>query len=185
MSLGGTRDDAAGEALDKSARLLGLPYPGGKALSELALSGDSKRYPLPRALGKDTYEMSFSGLKTAVLRTVEREGEDLSAPDLAASVVAAVVEVLVARIERALIETGARGVAIVGGVAANRQLREALETLASRRGVALYRPPLDLCTDNAAMIGLAAAERLIRGERDGLDLEARATAELPSLVETS
>lgn len=181
--LGATRDDAAGEALDKSARLLGLPYPGGKLLEAMAHEGDPKAYPLPRGLGSDTYEMSFSGLKTAVLRTVEREGAALRPADLAASVQRAVVGALASRAERALTLHSVRTLAIVGGVAANMALREALAEVAGRHGVTFVAPPMSLCTDNAGMIGLAASLRLARGERDGLDMEPRASEELPGLVE--
>ncbi|RYG88623.1 tRNA (adenosine(37)-N6)-threonylcarbamoyltransferase complex transferase subunit TsaD [bacterium] len=181
--LGATRDDAAGEALDKSARLLGLGYPGGRALEELARAGDPKAYPLPRALGTKTFEMSFSGLKTAVLRTVEREGETLRREDLAASAQSAVVDVLVARMARALDLFPARGIGVVGGVASNTALREGLAALAAKRGVAFLVPDRSLCTDNAGMIGLAGSLRLAQDESDGLDLEPIASAELPGLVE--
>lgn len=181
--LGGTRDDAAGEALDKSARLLGLEYPGGRALEELARGGDARRYTLPRALGSATYEMSFSGLKTAVLRTVEREGASLGRADLAASCQAAVVDVLIGRMERALDEFVVGGIGVVGGVAANGALRSGLATLAARRGVQFLAPEASLCTDNAGMIGLVGSLRLARGERSNMDLETLASAELPGLVE--
>ncbi len=181
--LGATRDDAAGEALDKSARLLGLGYPGGRALEALARRGDPRAYPLPRGLGSDTFEMSFSGLKTAVLRTVEREGEGLRREDLAASVQGAVVGALASRAERALARHPVATLAVVGGVAANGELRLALKGVAERRGVAFVAPPMSLCTDNAGMIGLAASLRLARGETSGLDLEPLASAELPGLVE--
>ena len=181
--LGATRDDAAGEALDKSARLLGLPYPGGKALEALAREGDPTAYPLPRGLGSDTFEMSFSGLKTAVLRTVERKGADLRPADLAASVQHAVVGALASRAERALTLHPAKTLAIVGGVAANLALREALANVALRHDVAFVAPPTDLCTDNAGMIGLAASLRLAEGERDGLELEPKAMDDLPGTVE--
>lgn len=181
--LGATRDDAAGEALDKSARLIGLGYPGGRALEELALSGDPKAYALPRALGSNTFEMSFSGLKTAVLRTVEREGASLCREDLAASVQAAVVDVLVARVARALELFPARGIGVVGGVASNAALRWGLQALADRRRVPFYAPDRSLCTDNAGMIGLAGSLRLAVGERDGTALETVASAPLPGLIE--
>lgn len=181
--LGATRDDAAGEALDKSARLLGLGYPGGRALEELARSGDPKGYPLPRALGTNTFEMSFSGLKTAVLRTVEREGQSLRHADLAASAQAAVVDVLVSRMSRALDLFPARAIGVVGGVAANGALRAGLQALADRRRLPFLAPDRSLCTDNAGMIGLAGSLRLAAGERSGTALETVASGPLPGLVE--
>ena len=181
--LGATRDDAAGEALDKSARLIGLGYPGGRALEELARGGNPKGYPLPRALGSNTFEMSFSGLKTAVLRTVEKAGDSLNREDLAASAQSAVVDVLVARVGRALDLFPARGIGVVGGVASNSALRSGLQALADRRGVPFLAPDRSLCTDNAGMIGLAGSLRLGAGARDGLELETVASAPLPGLVE--
>ena len=180
--LGGTRDDAAGEALDKSARLLGLPYPGGRALSELARGGDPKRYPLPRGMGSKTFEMSFSGLKTAVLRTVQAEGDALNRAGLAASVEASVVGALLSRVILALEEHEVAALAVVGGVAANSVLRAALMNLGEKRGLPVFCPPAELCTDNAAMIGLAASLRLGAGETSIGDIEPRATAPLPGLI---
>ena len=153
--LGGTLDDAAGEAFDKGARLLGLGYPGGPALSRLALEGDPSAFAFPTAARVPGLDFSFAGLKTALLYAVRDLGEDAArarAADLAASYEHAIVEALVARIERALAaEPGAR-LAIGGGVAANRRLRERVAGL----GVAVKIPPPELCTDNAAMIGSAA-----------------------------
>lgn len=176
--LGETRDDAAGEAFDKSARLLGLGYPGGRAIQESAKSGNPKRYPLPKGLKGDTLDFSFSGLKTAVLRLTEKEGEAISVPDAAASLQNAVVSVLTERAARAAAQGGYRMLALVGGVAANVALREKLHAECERLGIRFVTPPFELCTDNAAMIGLAAAWRFPKGERHGLDLEAKANADL-------
>jgi N6-L-threonylcarbamoyladenine synthase len=176
--VGATRDDAAGEAFDKSARLLGLGYPGGYAIQQAALAGNPKRYPLPRGLRNDTVDFSFSGLKTAVRRLVEVEGEQIDVADAAASIQEAIVSVLADRAVRATVEAGYSTLTLVGGVAANLALRERLGTLAVRNGLRLIVPPLSLCTDNAAMIGLAGSIRLARGQRSDFDLESLPNAEL-------
>ena len=177
--VGETRDDAAGEAFDKGARLLGLGYPGGLAIQQAAVGGDPKRYPLPQGLTGDTIDFSFSGLKTAVLRLVEREGPSLNVSDAAASLQEAIIAVLTERAIRACQQLGASALTVVGGVAANLALRDRLSKAALREGIRLLTPPIELCTDNAAMIGLAASWRLARGERDGLDLDAYPNADLP------
>jgi N6-L-threonylcarbamoyladenine synthase len=157
--LGETQDDAAGEAFDKTAKLLGLGYPGGPALSRLAESGVPGRYRLPRPmLASDDLEFSFSGLKTAVLATLKREQPEPA--DLARAFVDAVVEVLVAKCLRALALTGLQRLVVAGGVGANRQLRAALDAQAARQGFAVFYPEPELCTDNGAMIAFAAALRL-------------------------
>ncbi|WP_273432141.1 tRNA (adenosine(37)-N6)-threonylcarbamoyltransferase complex transferase subunit TsaD [Chitinibacter tainanensis] len=161
--LGETVDDAAGEAFDKSAKLLGLGYPGGPALSKLAEQGDVNRFTLPRPmLHSGNLDMSFSGLKTAVLNLVNAQSEldTQTQADICAAFQAAIVEVLVKKSLAALKQTGLQRLVIAGGVGANRQLRAALDEAAARRKYTVYYPPLALCTDNGAMIAYAGAQRL-------------------------
>jgi len=158
--LGETLDDAAGEAFDKTAKLLGLGYPGGPALEKLAMKGAPGRYPLPRPmLASGNLDFSFSGLKTAVLTLVKGEKEAAHA-DIARAFVEAIVEVLVAKCTRALETTGLDRLVVAGGVGANRQLREALDAQAKRRRFEVYYPEPALCTDNGAMIALTAALKM-------------------------
>ena len=177
--LGQSIDDAAGEAFDKTAKLLGLPYPGGAALSRLAGKGDPDAVPMPRPmLDRAGLDMSFSGLKTAAItrwRAFEGgdEARERFARDLAAGFEAAIVDVLVARCGRALEQEGLRTLVVAGGVSANRRLRGALEALADSRGGRTYCPRPAFCTDNGAMIALAGALRLEAGERDGLAVRIR------------
>jgi N6-L-threonylcarbamoyladenine synthase len=178
--LGSTIDDAAGEAFDKIAKSLGLPYPGGPALERLAEGGDPGRFPLPRALlGRGGCDFSFSGLKTAAARLAERITDETDRRDLAAAVQSAIARQLAERSERAMASYAAqhslqhRRFVVAGGVAANRTVRARLEALASANGFAFAAPPLKYCTDNAAMIALAGAERLAGGMVDGLDAIAR------------
>jgi N6-L-threonylcarbamoyladenine synthase len=165
--LGETIDDAAGEAFDKSAKLLGLPYPGGPALATLALQGDAQAFKLPRPLlHSGDLDFSFSGLKTAVLTQARKLGDvisDRDKADLAASTQAAIVEVLVKKSLKALAQTGLKRLVVAGGVGANAMLREQLNAACSRRGIRVYYPELHLCTDNGAMIALAAGMRLQAG----------------------
>ncbi len=165
--LGETIDDAAGEAFDKSAKLMGLPYPGGPHLAALARQGDPKAFTLPRPLlhsGKPDF--SFAGLKTAVLTQVKRLGDTPSAQqlaDLAASTQAAIVEVLVRKSLLALAMTDLKRLVVAGGVGANALLRTQLDAACAKQGVRVHYPELSLCTDNGAMIAMAAAMRLQRG----------------------
>ena len=155
--LGMTRDDAAGECFDKSARVLGLPYPGGAPIDRLAREGDDRRYALPKPfVGENPYEMSFSGLKTAVINLAhhcEQTGEELDRAGLAASLCRAVSDSLVPRTMQAARELGYTRIAVAGGVAANSRIRADFAAACERAGAKLYVPPLKLCGDNAAMIG--------------------------------
>jgi len=161
--LGETQDDAAGEAFDKTAKLLGLGYPGGPALSALAESGKPGRYQLPRPmLTSGDLDFSFSGLKTAALMLVKQKG---APADIARAFVDAVVEVLVAKSMRALESTGTKRLVVAGGVGANKQLRAALDAEARKRSLEVYYPEPELCTDNGAMIAFAAAQRLAGGTK--------------------
>jgi len=160
--LGETIDDAAGEAFDKSAKLLGLGYPGGPALARLAEQGDAKAFQLPRPLlHSGDLDFSFAGLKTAVLTQTRKLGPalELRRADLAAATEAAIVEVLVKKSLAALEQTGLRRLVVAGGVGANRRLRQQLDAAAERLGLRVHYPELHLCTDNGAMIALAAAMR--------------------------
>jgi N6-L-threonylcarbamoyladenine synthase len=164
--LGETIDDAAGEAFDKSAKLLGLPYPGGPWLARLAEAGDAAAFRLPRPLlHSGDLDFSFAGLKTAVLTQVRKLGDELEArqADLAASTQAAIVEVLLKKSIAAIEQTALDRLVVAGGVGANRSLRAQLDAACQRRGVRVYYPELHLCTDNGAMIAMAAAMRLQAG----------------------
>ena len=163
--LGETVDDAAGEAFDKTAKLLGLPYPGGPALANLADSGNSTRFKLPRPMiASGDLNFSFSGLKTAALTLASREAATAqNKADIAAAFQNAIVEVLVAKSAEALSRTGLEQLVVAGGVGANRRLREVLAAKAASDGFEVFYPPLDLCTDNGAMIAYAGAQRLEAG----------------------
>ncbi len=164
--LGETIDDAAGEAFDKSAKLLGLGYPGGPALARLAQSGDPAAFKLPRPLmHSGNLDFSFAGLKTAVMMQAKKLGDQLEArkADLAASTEAAIVEVLLKKSQSALKETGLKRLVVAGGVGANRQLRSQLDAACAKLGVRVHYPELQFCSDNGAMIAMAAAMRLSSG----------------------
>ena len=178
--LGSTIDDAAGEAFDKIGKVLGLPYPGGPALEKLAAGGDGRRFPLPRALlGRKDCDFSFSGLKTAAARLAEGVTSEADRRDLAAAVQGAIAGQLSERTARAMTayarDHGGRGLrfAVAGGVAANGEVRRRLQETATAHGFSFTAPSLAYCTDNAAMIALAGAERLSAGFSDGLDVAAR------------
>lgn len=178
--LGGTIDDAPGEAFDKVAKLLGLPQPGGPVVEAQARAGNPKRFALPRPLlDRPGCDLSFSGLKTAVLRqrdelvAVQGGLHEQDRADLCAGFQAAVADVLAEKTRRALAQTAAPTLAVAGGVAANQTLRAALERVAQEAGATFLAPPLRLCTDNAAMIAWAGIEAYRGGQRDGMDLAAR------------
>lgn len=171
--IGQTRDDAAGEALDKAARLLGLGYPGGPAMQKAAENGEP-RFDLPRPTFDDSLDFSFSGLKTALIRLVEklrREGDELPVSDLAASFQLAVVETLVRNVRTAALTHGARQILLAGGVAANTLLRSTLKETGAEIGIPVHYPPFKLCTDNAAMVAATGYHALRTGHADNLALD--------------
>ncbi len=171
--LGESVDDAAGEAFDKTAKLLGLPYPGGPALAKLAEQGDPRRFTFPRPMtDRPGCDFSFSGLKTAALtawRVLERTPENQA--DVARAFEEAVVDTLAIKCQRALQATGLNRLVVAGGVGANRRLRERLRTLAAERGGRVYYPRLEFCTDNGAMIAYAGGRRLAAGQCEDLAIE--------------
>jgi len=180
--LGATRDDAAGECFDKTARVLGLGYPGGKAVDELSQGGDDTKYRLPvGSVADHPYDMSFSGLKTAVVNlvhTAQQRGEELDRASLCASFSAAVSASLVPRSIRAAKELGYRTLVAAGGVAANSRIRADLARASEEAGLRLYVPPLRLCGDNAAMIGAQGYYEYLAGTRGDSSLNAHARMEL-------
>ena len=187
--LGGTLDDAAGEAFDKVARLLGLAYPGGPAVQAAADNGDPSAFKFPRAWLEGTWDFSFSGLKTAVLREVRKRQPNLEAgvdaprpglpiADYAASFQAAVVEVLVGKTLAAAKEFKASEILVAGGVSANEPLRKAFQEQAE---IVVRTPPLELCTDNAAMTAAVGHRRFLAGQRDALDIDVLPTWPLDAL----
>ena len=175
IPLGKTRDDAAGEAFDKIAKVLDLPYPGGPVIEKIALEGNCEAINFPRAhLGKDSLDFSFSGLKTAViyyLREQKQKGNKISVPDVAASFQKAVVDVLAKKAIMAAEKTGVNTIALAGGVACNKTLREMVKKKAKNKGINIIYPQSILCTDNAAMIACAGYYKYRKGEVDNLSLD--------------
>lgn len=174
--IGDTLDDAAGEAFDKTAKLLGLGYPGGAVLAKLAESGRPGLYDFPRPMtDRPGLDFSFSGLKTAALHAIKgRELDEQAKADIARAFQEAVVDTLTIKCKRALKQTGLNRLVIAGGVGANVALRASLQTMCASVGASVYFPRLAFCTDNGAMIAYAGCQRLLAGERDGLDLHVRA-----------
>ena len=181
--LGETVDDAAGEAFDKSAKLLGLGYPGGPALAKLAASGNATRFKLPRPMiNSGDLNFSFSGLKTAVLTASKREVlNDQGRADLAASTQAAIVDVLAEKSLRALTVTGIKRLVVAGGVGANQQLRERLTREAAEKNLEVFYPKLEFCTDNGAMIALAGSLRLRSGTQESLAFDVKPRWDLATM----
>lgn len=182
--LGSSRDDAAGECFDKTARVLGLPYPGGKHVQALAEGGDKNKYVFPIGnIAGSPYDMSFSGLKTAVINLVhnaEQKGEEIDRASLAASFTKAVSDSLVPRTMMAAEELGYKKIAVAGGVAANKYIRQDFREQCDRRGIELFIPPMNLCGDNAAMIGAQAYYEYLAGNTADIDLNAYASLDLDS-----
>ena len=180
--VGATRDDAAGECFDKIARVLGLPYPGGKPMQDLSEGGDDTMYPLPRAkLAGNDLDMSFSGLKTAAVNLIhnaEQKGAELDRSSLAASVAAAISDELVPRAIEAARRFGHHTIIAAGGVAANKRIRSDLERACEKNGLKLYLPPLKLCGDNGAMIGAQAYYEYQAGATADMSLNAFANLEI-------
>jgi N6-L-threonylcarbamoyladenine synthase len=182
--LGETRDDAAGEAFDKSAKLLGLPYPGGPELAKLASSGNAARFDFPRPmLDRAGLEFSFSGLKTAVSLAVRAQPalDERTRADIAAGVQEAIVDTLVTKTLRALESCGHEALVVAGGVGANRALRQRLDSAVARAGARVFYPRIEFCTDNAAMIAVAGMARLKAGQHETPAIRARATWSLTDL----
>ena len=189
--LGATRDDAAGEAFDKVAKLLGLPYPGGRYVEELARDGDPRRFHFARPMlrknalagDEDYYAFSFSGIKTAVLNAVRASKNiDDDKSHIARAFQDSLIETLVEKTWRAANSFSRQRVVLGGGVACNRTLADAMRTRLEREGITVFTPSPRLATDNAAMIARAAFFRFEQGERSGLDLNAYATCPIPGLV---
>lgn len=180
--LGQTRDDAAGEAFDKVARVMKLPYPGGPYIDRLALTGNPEAIAFPRALpGKDSFEFSFSGLKSAVLNylnSAAQKGEEINTADVAASFQAAIVDVLISKSLQAATNCGVKQIVLAGGVAANSSLKAKMESACQKAGFSLYFPDLILCTDNAAMIACRAYYQHLVGDYADLHLNAKPSLKL-------
>ena len=180
--IGTTQDDAVGEAFDKVARVLGLPYPGGPEIEKLAKDG-KPTIDFPKGFhNKNTLDFSYSGLKTSVINymhTAAQKGEAVNKADVACSFQKSAVGVMTENVEKALLKTGLKTVVIAGGVASNKHLREEMEKVGKKHGVNVIYPPLKLCTDNAAMIGACAYNLIKEGKgRASLDLDASASVSL-------
>lgn len=185
--IGRTRDDAAGEAMDKAARTLGLPYPGGVNLDKISKDGDNTKYqfPKPRVDGSPL-DFSFSGLKTSVINLVhnaEQKGETVNPADVGASFINAVANCLCENTEKAMEMTNAKTLVLAGGVSANSVLRSRMETLANKKGWTLYLPDLSLCGDNAAMVGAQGYFEFLKGQRATMALNGKATADISMAYE--
>jgi len=174
VELGRTRDDAAGEAYDKVAKLLGLGYPGGPVIDKLAMEGDPKAFDFPRAYVPESFDFSFSGLKTAVKTAVGNHQSAINISDIAASFQAAVVDVLVRKVEWAIVRKGIKRIVLAGGVSANSELRRRMKEMAEEREVELFLPSISFCTDNAAMIAAAGYHHFKAGNIAGIDLNPKA-----------
>src|SRR3990167_1288925 len=181
--LGDTLDDAAGEAFDKTARLLGLGYPGGSALATLAEYGSPSRFHFPRPMvDRPGLDFSFSGLKTYAAHVIQTHNlDEQTKADIAYAFQAAVVETLVIKCRRALRQTGLKQLLIAGGVGANRMLRQALQAMVQSEQACVYFPRLEFCTDNGAMIAYAGCQRLLAGQQDSLAIDVNPRWSLPSL----
>ncbi|MBR4973109.1 MAG: tRNA (adenosine(37)-N6)-threonylcarbamoyltransferase complex transferase subunit TsaD [Clostridia bacterium] len=176
--LGGTKDDAAGECFDKTARCMGLSYPGGVTLDKIATKSDFNKYPLPYPKSNGEYNFSFSGLKTAVINTIHnahQKNEEIDVPVLAATVRERVCDMLIDNTFKAAENLGYTKIAVAGGVSANSELRKRMTEECEKRGLELYYPPLSLCGDNAAMVGAQAIFEFENGNTAGQDLNATAT----------
>lgn len=172
--MGTTRDDAAGEAFDKAGKLLGLSYPGGPEIDKLGQNGNPKFHNFPKAMMQEGFEFSFSGLKTSILYYLQEKDEKFienHLEDICASISAAITDVLVVKLERAVKKTQAETVMLAGGVSANSMLRSKAERMAGRLGVKLLIPRMEYCTDNAAMIAITGYMKALRNEYDGMDLK--------------
>lgn len=176
--LGATTDDAAGECMDKAARALGLPYPGGVSLDRIATVADTSRYPLPFPHTEKELDFSFSGLKTAVINLIHncaQRGQEPDVPILCATIRQRVCDILIEKTMKAVQMTGYKTLAVAGGVSANSELRSRLKAECAERGIKLYIPPLCYCGDNAAMVGVQAHFEYLSGNTAGADLNAAAT----------
>lgn len=183
--IGDTLDDAAGEAFDKTAKLLGLPYPGGALLSAMADKGNAKRFPFPRPMtDRPGLDFSYSGLKTFASKVIkENTLDEQTQADIAAGFQSAVVDTLIFKCRRALRETGMRQLVVAGGVGANKLLRQLLQKMVAEENASVYFPRLEFCTDNGAMIAYAGCQRLLAGEKDQGDIKVDPRWSLQSLSE--